>query len=131
MRISTSKPFPKGLARLARPGSRILDCDEVVVETDAEFHARLRAGLALGPLAIEDDLGLERTSPTVHRIRVAGVAPLLTAVLGGDPRVARYDGEVTTEGRVELLPFLREQAVSITAHRYGNPDPAFVELDVR
>jgi RHH-type proline utilization regulon transcriptional repressor/proline dehydrogenase/delta 1-pyrroline-5-carboxylate dehydrogenase len=26
---------------------------------------------------------------------------------------------VTTAGRVELLAFLREQAVSITAHRFG------------
>jgi RHH-type proline utilization regulon transcriptional repressor/proline dehydrogenase/delta 1-pyrroline-5-carboxylate dehydrogenase len=24
---------------------------------------------------------------------------------------------------VELLPFLREQAISITAHRFGNPLP--------
>ena len=31
-------------------------------------------------------------------------------------------GPVTSAGRVELLPFLREQAVSITAHRFGNPD---------
>jgi RHH-type transcriptional regulator, proline utilization regulon repressor / proline dehydrogenase / delta 1-pyrroline-5-carboxylate dehydrogenase len=29
---------------------------------------------------------------------------------------------VTTAGRVELLPFLREQSVSITAHRFGTPD---------
>jgi RHH-type proline utilization regulon transcriptional repressor/proline dehydrogenase/delta 1-pyrroline-5-carboxylate dehydrogenase len=30
---------------------------------------------------------------------------------------------VTTAGRIELLPFLREQSVTITAHRFGNPDP--------
>jgi RHH-type proline utilization regulon transcriptional repressor/proline dehydrogenase/delta 1-pyrroline-5-carboxylate dehydrogenase len=30
---------------------------------------------------------------------------------------------VTTAGRLELLPFLREQSVTITAHRFGNPDP--------
>jgi RHH-type proline utilization regulon transcriptional repressor/proline dehydrogenase/delta 1-pyrroline-5-carboxylate dehydrogenase len=29
---------------------------------------------------------------------------------------------VTEAGRLELLPFLREQAVSVTAHRFGNPD---------
>jgi RHH-type proline utilization regulon transcriptional repressor/proline dehydrogenase/delta 1-pyrroline-5-carboxylate dehydrogenase len=28
---------------------------------------------------------------------------------------------VTEAGRLELLPFLREQAVSITAHRFGTP----------
>ena len=29
---------------------------------------------------------------------------------------------MTASGRVEVLPFLKEQAVSITAHRFGNPD---------
>jgi RHH-type proline utilization regulon transcriptional repressor/proline dehydrogenase/delta 1-pyrroline-5-carboxylate dehydrogenase len=28
---------------------------------------------------------------------------------------------VTGAGRVEMLPFLHEQAVSITNHRFGNP----------
>jgi RHH-type transcriptional regulator, proline utilization regulon repressor / proline dehydrogenase / delta 1-pyrroline-5-carboxylate dehydrogenase len=29
---------------------------------------------------------------------------------------------VTESGRIEMLPFLKEQAVSITAHRFGTPD---------
>ncbi len=33
-------------------------------------------------------------------------------------------GSGDASGRIELLPFLREQAVSITAHRFGNPDRA-------
>ena len=36
--------------------------------------------------------------------------------------LAVYDGEVTSAGRIELLPFVHEQAISITAHRFGNPD---------
>jgi RHH-type proline utilization regulon transcriptional repressor/proline dehydrogenase/delta 1-pyrroline-5-carboxylate dehydrogenase len=36
--------------------------------------------------------------------------------------VAIYPHEVTEAGRVELLPFLHEQAVSITAHRFGTPN---------
>ena len=28
---------------------------------------------------------------------------------------------MTGAGRVEILPFLHEQAVSITNHRFGNP----------
>ena len=43
----------------------------------------------------------------------------------GDPDVAIYDGAVTLAGRLELLPFLREQAVTITQHRFGNHDPSF------
>ena len=33
-----------------------------------------------------------------------------------------YAGPVVSAGEVELLPFLHEQAVSVTAHRFGTPD---------
>ena len=46
----------------------------------------------------------------------------LATAVGGDPDLAVYDGEVTSAGRLELLPFVHEQAIAITAHRYGNPD---------
>jgi RHH-type transcriptional regulator, proline utilization regulon repressor / proline dehydrogenase / delta 1-pyrroline-5-carboxylate dehydrogenase len=39
----------------------------------------------------------------------------------GNPDIALYSGPVTAAGRVELLPFLHEQSISITAHRFGNP----------
>ena len=44
--------------------------------------------------------------------------------------MALYDNPVVSAGRVELLPFLREQAVCITAHRFGNPDIAMSALIV-
>ncbi len=65
--------------------------------------------------------GLEQTS--LARIRVVGAPsgdPF--AALGGRPDVALYTGPVTAAGRVEMLPFLREQSVTITAHRFGNAD---------
>ncbi len=34
-------------------------------------------------------------------------------------------GPVTLSGRVEALPFLQEQAISITNHRFGNHDAEF------
>ncbi|NKF30854.1 hypothetical protein HER21_30845, partial [Pseudomonas sp. BGM005] len=46
----------------------------------------------------------------------------LAVAVEGDPDLAIYDGEVTSAGRIELLPFVHEQAIAITAHRYGNPD---------
>ena len=57
------------------------------------------------------------------RIRLLGgsVSDLYAAV-GGRPDLAIYAQPVTESGRVELLPFLREQAVSITAHRFGTPN---------
>jgi RHH-type proline utilization regulon transcriptional repressor/proline dehydrogenase/delta 1-pyrroline-5-carboxylate dehydrogenase len=44
-----------------------------------------------------------------------------------NPDVAIFTGEVTESGRRELLPFFKEQAVSITAHRFGNPLPMIDE----
>jgi len=42
---------------------------------------------------------------------------------GGRVELALYAQPVVEAGRVELLPFLHEQAVSITAHRFGSPTP--------
>jgi RHH-type transcriptional regulator, proline utilization regulon repressor / proline dehydrogenase / delta 1-pyrroline-5-carboxylate dehydrogenase len=48
-------------------------------------------------------------------------ASALADALGGSPDIAVYSHPVTQAGRIELLPFLREQAIAITAHRFGNP----------
>lgn len=63
------------------------------------------------------------------RVRLVGDAEavdhlqvMLAEASGGDPDLAVYANEVTTASRLELLPFLREQSISITAHRFGNPD---------
>jgi len=56
------------------------------------------------------------------RVRLVGAsAEAAYAATGGRPDVAIHAHPVTESGRLELLPFLREQAVSITAHRFGNP----------
>jgi RHH-type transcriptional regulator, proline utilization regulon repressor / proline dehydrogenase / delta 1-pyrroline-5-carboxylate dehydrogenase len=73
----------------------------VTVEDDTTWHARARK-LESG------------------RVRLlGGSATSLYAAIGGRPDIAVYAQPVTAAGRVELLPFLREQAVSITAHRFG------------
>ena len=51
-----------------------------------------------------------------HRIRVVGRAP---EELYGDVSTAVFDGPVLIDGRRELLPYLLEQAVSATLHRFG------------
>ncbi|MGN7949849.1 bifunctional proline dehydrogenase/L-glutamate gamma-semialdehyde dehydrogenase [Microbacterium sp. 22215] len=57
-----------------------------------------------------------------QRVRlVGGDASALFEALGGTPDVAVWSHAVTGAGRVEMLPFLHEQAVSITNHRFGNP----------
>lgn len=63
-----------------------------------------------------------KAAHTWRRVRLVGgdPAPLFEA-LGGIPDVAVWSHAVTGAGRVEMLPFLHEQAVSITNHRFGNP----------
>ena len=39
----------------------------------------------------------------------------------GSPDVALYTGAVTGNPHCELLPFVREQSVTVTAHRFGTP----------
>ncbi|MFD5599520.1 proline dehydrogenase family protein [Leucobacter sp. NPDC058333] len=46
----------------------------------------------------------------------------VAAAANGKPDIALYGGPVVTAGRVEMLPHVREQAVSITAHRFGTPN---------
>jgi RHH-type proline utilization regulon transcriptional repressor/proline dehydrogenase/delta 1-pyrroline-5-carboxylate dehydrogenase len=55
-----------------------------------------------------------------RRLRVIGQVDLRLPELA-NPDVAIYSGEQTESGIIELLPFFKEQAVSITAHRFGNP----------
>ncbi len=91
--------------------------------TPAELAALRAGGIDVRLEGAED---WHRTAAGLRdaRIRLVGGdgAELLRA-LGGRPDVTVYDGAVTESGRVELLAFLREQAVSITAHRFGTPSP--------
>jgi RHH-type transcriptional regulator, proline utilization regulon repressor / proline dehydrogenase / delta 1-pyrroline-5-carboxylate dehydrogenase len=76
---------------------------ECAVENRAQWEERLRA-LPSG------------------RVRLIGDnASQAYEVIGGRPDIAVYAADVTESGRVEMLPFLREQAISITAHRFGTP----------
>ncbi len=122
----------------------------VRLATDGDQGALLRvlaAGVrAGGPVSVSsagplpaalaqvlDELGVARTvepNPVLTgRVRlIGGTASGLLVAAGGDPDLAVWDGEVTTAGRLELLPFLHEQSVSITAHRFGTPSHLTDEL---
>jgi len=106
--VSSALEVPERVRAVLRP--RNID---VIIETDAEWLARATAG-----------------EITTSRVRLVGgdprtgateAAAALAHALGGSPDIAVYAHPVTQAGRVELLPFLREQAISITAHRFGNP----------
>lgn len=84
----------------------------VSVETDGEWLQRI-AVAEQRPGRIR----LVGSAESVVEIRAA-----VAAATEGDPDVAVYADEVTTAGRIELLPFVHEQSITITAHRFGNPD---------
>ncbi|AXE39338.1 bifunctional proline dehydrogenase/L-glutamate gamma-semialdehyde dehydrogenase [Acidipropionibacterium virtanenii] len=57
-----------------------------------------------------------------RRVRLVGGDPAEVArAVAGDPDMAVWAWPVTAAPRVELLPFLREQSISLTAHRFGSP----------
>jgi RHH-type proline utilization regulon transcriptional repressor/proline dehydrogenase/delta 1-pyrroline-5-carboxylate dehydrogenase len=104
---------------------------EVRVETDAQWIDRMerRAGDAVATSLVSAEADDMTVAPE-PRVRLVGspaaVATLRAALAestGGHPDLAVYADEVTTAARIELLPFLREQSISITAHRFGTPDP--------
>jgi RHH-type proline utilization regulon transcriptional repressor/proline dehydrogenase/delta 1-pyrroline-5-carboxylate dehydrogenase len=95
----------------------------VVVSSAERLPAQLDS--ALGSVHVEDD-NLWNTRVRAAgggRVRLIGATlGSVTAATGGRPDLAVYANPVTESGRIELLPFLREQAVSITAHRFGTPN---------
>lgn len=137
IRLSEGEPLGH-LARLiaaaSLAGSRIDISSAVPLPTPLvqSFEDPLRA-VRVRSVSVESDaVWLSRASRVdTARIRLVGGDPVaLAAALNGSVDVAVYSGPVTTSGRVELLPFLHEQAVSITAHRFGNPDPEMAELPI-
>ncbi|WP_371029836.1 proline dehydrogenase family protein [Pseudoclavibacter sp. JSM 162008] len=81
-------------------------------ETDAEFAERARTG------------GIE----TLRVRLIGGRRREFCDALQGDPDISIWSDAVTPAGRIEALPFLREQAISITAHRNGHPDARMQQL---
>ncbi|WP_164878261.1 proline dehydrogenase family protein [Microbacterium enclense] len=107
----------------------------VSVESDAEWLQRMAGGIPDAEATVADTTVAVPVGPRPSRVRLVGTASsvdtlrvALAEALGGDPSLTVYAGEVTTAGRVELLPFLREQAVSIEAFRFGRPDPWSAEV---
>jgi RHH-type transcriptional regulator, proline utilization regulon repressor / proline dehydrogenase / delta 1-pyrroline-5-carboxylate dehydrogenase len=133
LRLAEGQPMGE-LVRLIAAAA--LTKSPVVISSALPLPAPLMASFdsALPPVKvtavrIETDDHFTATVPSTARVRIAGPgARALAAAVEGDPDLAIYSGDVTTAGRVELLPFLREQAVSLTAHRFGNPDPAMRAL---
>ncbi|MCU1425990.1 MAG: aldehyde dehydrogenase family protein, partial [Microbacteriaceae bacterium] len=97
----------------------------VRVSTAMAVPAPLRAAAAGATFTVQSDeewLASAAELPSARVRLLGGDAGLLAFATDGRPTIAIYAGETTESGRVEMLPFLREQAVIITAHRFGTPN---------
>jgi RHH-type proline utilization regulon transcriptional repressor/proline dehydrogenase/delta 1-pyrroline-5-carboxylate dehydrogenase len=130
IRLSDGAP----LAHLARTvAAGVQAGSALTVSTAVELPVQFRAvltGLDI-EVTVESDAGWLASAARLAkagklsgaRIRlIGGDATALAEAVDGRPDVAVYAHPVTEAGRVELLPFLHEQAISITAHRFGTPN---------
>jgi RHH-type proline utilization regulon transcriptional repressor/proline dehydrogenase/delta 1-pyrroline-5-carboxylate dehydrogenase len=124
VRVSEDATLADGLRVLA---AGLLAKSKLTVSTAHELPKGVRALLATRDIRVvrEGDAGwLDRAAKgeVTGRVRlVGGSAIALAEATDGTPDLAVWSHPVTPSGRVELLPFLHEQAVSITNHRFGNP----------
>ena len=88
---------------------------DVSVEDDHTWNARLAGVATSGGLGVRVRILGPREETSEQRWVHASRASW------GSPDVALYTGAVTPCPHSELAPFLREQAVSITNHRFGTP----------
>ena len=106
--VSTTTPLPASITSLlAHMGIGVVveDFDQFTMRlTQAEFSYDERIRL------------IDEAGDDVRR------------AVGGSIDVAVWDGPVTNSGRVEVLPFVHEQAVSITNHRFGNRTPLSTQV---
>ena len=108
LHLSTARPIPSELdSFLDRYGV------EHSIEDSASFASNLQ----------REGLGLD------ERIRlIAEDGDALRTALKGSIDIAIWDGPITGAGRIEILPFVHEQAISITNHRFGNRTPLSAQV---
>ncbi|MDN5719344.1 MAG: bifunctional proline dehydrogenase/L-glutamate gamma-semialdehyde dehydrogenase [Corynebacterium sp.] len=140
LRISAdARPVEVARAVIAahRTGSPL----RVVVDptVDGKVQDVLAASTRLGvghtmTTADDDDFAAQLSSRALDdgvgaRVRVIGTRnPETLSTLADRPEVCLLNDEVTASGRVELRLWLKEQAVSMTLHRFGNPSTEFHAL---
>ena len=124
-----------GIAELVRVvAAGIAAGSRVTVSSAVEIPAAIRTVLteSSATVVVEDTQAFgaraarlaAKTGPdSAARIRLIGGNIMDVAeATNGKPDVAIYANNVVSAGRVEMLTFLHEQAVSITAHRFGTPN---------
>ena len=93
--------------QLQRAQSAARTCGVSTVVSHADDESATAFAARLGGLGVE-------------RVRHLGVVPAIVRDTAAELGIHVVDGDVTTDGRIELLHYLREQAISTTLHRHGN-----------
>ena len=122
---------PLELSRVLH-AARIAGSEVVVSVADEELRrTALEEDVPEAGVVREDAAGFAARFGQLRqrRVRVLGeVDDALREAHAGRVEVALFTGPVLASGRVELLTFLHEQAISATDHRYGNPLPHPLDL---
>lgn len=144
--LSTARPLPAELLPLFSRARSPLDVVDQVVEDDATFLGRAAAGTLLqdgwsdetepelDPIDLVLAQGAEPRRNVAFggpgsRVRLlGGDARALEEALGAGTETTIHDDPVVESGIVEMLHFLREQTVSVAAHRHGDVSRSFSRL---
>lgn len=119
------------LTRVLYAGATVGAEVEVSVAEESLVEVAREAGIPAEAIRVEDADAFADRLPvlTCSRIRLLGEPdPTLLAAHAQRIEIALFTGPVLASGRVELLTFLHEQAISATNHRYGNPLPHTLDL---
>ncbi len=95
-------------------------------DAPSEELSEALTGLGLA-VEVKDDARFDRG--VRGRVRHLGERDLLTAV-GGSIDISVHAGPTLYPGRLALLPYVHEQAVSVTNHRFGHPTPLTDDLRI-
>ena len=110
LHVSSAEALPEQLRSLITGGLSGWSVASLHIEGERDFVARVK------------------TDPPARIRLLNGPSDVLHVQFDGNPEVAVWSGPVTASGRVEGFPFVLEQAVSMTVHRFGTLDGRFVEL---
>ncbi len=106
--LSLSRELPRQVAdELALRGARVR------LESDEQFSQRMRQ---------------EGLREALRMRLVGGSRSAVCRATKNIVDIALFSDDVTLAGRLEMLPFLREQSISITANRFGYPDDRVMGL---
>ena len=139
--INVLRHLPLPVMIRAAEGTTSAELERVLhaaATVDAEVEVSVQDA-ALADVARAAEVAVQVEDPEAFAGRVPGLAQSRIRLLGPVDdalreaiarriTVALFTGDVVASGRVELLPFLHEQAISATNHRYGNPLPHELDL---